>query len=148
MSKKVFSLTVIAVFMACGILLGHPGRLDKDGGHWDHSKKEYHYHRDGKIVVDKSKKYKESGAAEKKAPATKTVKRSEAKKKEPADRKKTAPRKTMKKSDKGKTEKSGKKAPAKKAPAKKYPVSVIPKREHGCRVEIIMTKGFYMNRKN
>jgi hypothetical protein len=33
----------------------HSGRTDQDGGHWDHQKKEYHYHKDGQIIVDKQK---------------------------------------------------------------------------------------------
>ncbi len=42
-------------FFFVQISFGHPGRTDKDGGHWDHQKKEYHYHKDGKVTVDKAK---------------------------------------------------------------------------------------------
>jgi hypothetical protein len=68
MKLRAVAIIIFLSFFITEITFGHSGGLDANGGHWDHQKKEYHYHRDGKIVVDKSKVYEEredKGAAEK-----------------------------------------------------------------------------------
>ena len=49
------------MFFLTGVSFAHSGGLDAEGGHFDHQKQEYHYHKDGKIIVDpeKTRRYHE-----------------------------------------------------------------------------------------
>lgn len=44
--KKVLTFTIsfMLCLSLCGLVFAHPGRLDENGGHWDHSTGTYHYH--------------------------------------------------------------------------------------------------------
>ena len=50
MLKKVLSVAVLTMFFAFSVLSAHPGKLRKDGGHCDNKKKEYHFHKKGKVT--------------------------------------------------------------------------------------------------
>ena len=41
--KKAFAI-VICFMIVMTTASAHPGRTDSNGGHWDHSTGEYHYH--------------------------------------------------------------------------------------------------------
>lgn len=44
--KKVLTFTIsfVLCLSICGLAFAHSGRLDENGGHWDHSTGTYHYH--------------------------------------------------------------------------------------------------------
>ncbi len=44
--KKVLTFTIsfVLCLLICGLAFAHSGRLDENGGHWDHSTGTYHYH--------------------------------------------------------------------------------------------------------
>lgn len=44
--KKIltFIISLVVCISICGLVFAHPGRLDENGGHWDHSTGTYHYH--------------------------------------------------------------------------------------------------------
>ena len=43
-NKTKFILCIIFLFLLNIQAFAHPGRTDSDGGHWNHSSGEYHYH--------------------------------------------------------------------------------------------------------
>jgi len=121
MAMKYSAMALAVAFFISGMALAYPGRLDKDGGHWDHDKKEYHYHKDGKIIVDHSKKYGESARAEKKAPSEKkksAIEKKTAKEKKAGAEEKKAEKKEKKEIKKAENKSDGEKE-KKKAPEKK-----------------------------
>ena len=62
MLKKTIALITFCIFMLSTLVVGHQGRTDEKGGHWNHKTKTYHYHtKGGKTKVDKAKsrRYKE-----------------------------------------------------------------------------------------
>ena len=99
MIKKIISLVVMSVFLFICNVFGHPGRTDSKGGLWDHSTNTYHYHRNGKTVVDKSKKKESAKKVSKKKKSTKSKKKvtTKSKKKESTKAKKKKSTKTKKK---------------------------------------------------
>ncbi len=44
--KKVL-IVVLFILIIPTLVFAHPGRTDRNGGHWDHSTGTYHYHNDG-----------------------------------------------------------------------------------------------------
>jgi len=109
-NMKLISLT-IAIMISAAALFSHPGPIDKEGGHWDQSKKEYHYHKKGKTIVDKSKKYNENNSA--------AAKNSKDVKKEKSIEKKIVKKADLKEDKKEKdAEKAGIKDKAEISPAK------------------------------
>ena len=41
-----FIIAVISVFVICSSAFAHSGRTDENGGHYDYSAGEYHYHKE------------------------------------------------------------------------------------------------------
>lgn len=44
MKKKIFMLIMIIILLISPIVYAHPGKTDSNGGHFNHSTGEYHYH--------------------------------------------------------------------------------------------------------
>ena len=55
MIARMLALIIGLSFIIPQIASGHSGRTDENGGHWDHQKKEYHYHTKDGVTVDKEK---------------------------------------------------------------------------------------------
>ncbi len=118
MKLKLLSFIVAAVFLFSGILFGHPGKLRSDGGHCDYTKKEYHYHKNGKVTGASKAKFQEickgqTNKSKSKKITKKTAGKKSAKKDlKKSDKKKKSAKKDLKKSGKKKktVKKSSKKS--------------------------------------
>ena len=55
MIARMLALIISLSFIITQVAFGHSGRTDENGGHWDHQKKEYHYHTKDGVKVDKEK---------------------------------------------------------------------------------------------
>jgi hypothetical protein len=97
--KKIFVLIIIISFFVSNLIFAHPGRVRGDGGHCDHIKKEYHYHKKGKVTGASKAKYKElcKSSTKKKKKVKKRKKKSEKIDKKSKSKKKTKKRKKRKK---------------------------------------------------
>ena len=120
MLARTMALTVFLLFFAVEMTFAHGGRTDSEGGHWDHQKKEYHYHKDGKIIVDRSKsaRYDElAGKHDSDKETKKDKKKKDKKVKTKKDKKDKEEKKEKKekKEDKPKKEKKDKEKKKKKA---------------------------------
>lgn len=60
--KKIFVTLFILLIIITSNSYAHPGRTDANGGHYDHSTGEYHYHNNGKSLntTDNSNSIQES----------------------------------------------------------------------------------------
>lgn len=70
--KKII-LVYIVLINVFTLSLAHSGRTDSNGGHWDHSTGEYHYHNGGSIQLKYEEDSKETKAYEKVEQTEKTT---------------------------------------------------------------------------
>ncbi|HPV41878.1 MAG TPA: YHYH domain-containing protein, partial [Spirochaetota bacterium] len=109
MLARSMALIVFLLFFAVEMTFAHGGRTDSEGGHWDHQKKEYHYHKDGKITVDRAKSARYDELVGKHDSDKETKKEKKKKDKEEKDTDKKIKSKKEKKDKEDKEEKKEKK---------------------------------------
>ena len=63
MALRRILLVLLSLLLLTGIALAHGGRTDSNGGHWDHSTGEYHYHNDGSYQGGSSSGSSSSGGS-------------------------------------------------------------------------------------